>query len=416
MLSWLLQNWTWIFLGAFLQPALEAVLVTAGIWHFHTNFRVAPQKFTGMIIQITTVGKEHERVTQLIDEVRTLGLVMPYQIWVVMEPGFDSSYPRADRVIVVPASFTARGRYKIRALEYARLLRQHEGLGRPDIKILFLDDDTTPTRAYVELAFAGDYDVCQGVTAPRIQYGTGSFNHWVLSHMDDMRFAACFIYCSFFQGLVKKPVYVHGEGLCATGLAEQTVTWDFPVWASEDLVFGQNAARKHLRWGWFHEYIQITSPWSWGAYLDQRRRWLWGNIYAITHRGVLPVWGRFLVAAKYLVGFLTFAFSLAGVILLATHVAATSGATYVFFWASLFAWLFIFAVSGWVNSKHEGETWTFGYLVHRIWHTIAAVLLSPVTDVWTILALFIVTCMGDPKAFVTIPKTNGNGKNGHGNP
>ena len=43
-----------------------------------------------------------------------------------------------------------------------------------------------------------------------------------------------------------------------------------------------------MRWGWFHEYIELTSPWTWGAYFKQRRRWMWGNIHAIVNRDVLP--------------------------------------------------------------------------------------------------------------------------------
>src|SRR5579859_3222845 len=276
-----MSGWAWIFLAAFLRPAVEALMVAIGVWHFHTNFQRNGSKFNKLVIQITTIGKEQERVIELIREIRSMSLTMPYQIWVVLEPGFDQNYPGASRVIVVPPTFTALSRCKARALEYSRLLRKQEGLDQKDVKILFLDDDTTPTQKYIETAFEGDYDVCQGVTAPRIQYGSLPLRHFFLSHMDDMRFACCFIYCSFFQGVVKRPLYVHGEGLCATGYAETIVGWGYPIFASEDLVFGQNAADKGLSWGWFHEYIQLTSPWTWMDYLKQRRRWFWGNMHAV---------------------------------------------------------------------------------------------------------------------------------------
>ena len=37
------------------------------------------------------------------------------------------------------------------------------------------------------------------------------------------------------------PIHVHGEGLCVRGTAESFVTWDYEMFASEDLVFGHMA-------------------------------------------------------------------------------------------------------------------------------------------------------------------------------
>jgi hypothetical protein len=402
------MGWTWVFLAAFLRPALELLMVATGLWHSHTNFRRAPYRFTRLIIQITTVGREHARVTELINEVHAMDLSMPFVVWVVLEPGCDSSYPAADEVIVVPAEFTTRAQYKARALEYSRTLRQAEGLDTRDVKLLFLDDDTTPTKAYIETAYAGDYDVCQGVTAPRIQYGSLPLRHFLLSHMDDMRFACCFIYCSFFQGVIRHPLYVHGEGLCTTGHAESVVTWNYPIFASEDLVFGQNAAAKGLRWGFFHEYIQLTSPWTWTDYLKQRRRWFWGNMHAVFHQGILPTWGRIIVTTKYALGLVTFTFSLTAVLLILTHtVTDVSGVAYTFFWASLIAWLFVFAASGWVNSGGDRAAGSVTIAVaRRSWQTLAAVFLSPLTALWTVSALVIVAFWGNPKRFDVIAKTN----------
>ncbi len=60
------------------------------------------------------------------------------------------------------------------------------------------------------------------------------------------------------------------------------------VLAREDLTFGQNAAKMGMRWGWFHEYVELTSPWIFKDFFTQRKRWIWGNIHAISHRDVLP--------------------------------------------------------------------------------------------------------------------------------
>jgi Glycosyl transferase family group 2 len=412
----------WVLLASFLRPGVEAVMVAVGEWWFHARFRRNRDRFSQLIIQITTTGREEIRVNEIIAEIRAYDLSMPFQIWVANEPGLTDRYPHADRVITVDPSFTTRAEYKARALEYTRQIRVREGLNRDDVKIVFVDDDTSPTRAYIETAFVGDYDLCQGVTAPRIKYGAGPFKHFLLSHMDDMRFLACFIFCSFFQGVVGKPLYVHGEGLCVTGKAESVATWNYPIFASEDLVFGHNAAfkgrtedltsasgtaKRDITWGFFHEYIQLTSPWTWGAYLKQRRRWLWGNIHAMTHRDVLPFWSAVMVGAKYLLGFVTYGFSIASIILIMMGVMHPPQYIYTWCYAALIAWLGAFAVSGWVNSElPEAEVRSrIGHVGHRVGQSIIAVLLCPVTATWTCVALVIAFFMGNPRSFEVIAKT-----------
>ena len=206
-----------VFLGAWLVPLIELVMLAVGQIWYRTRFEWTPWKFSRLVIQITTTGREEVRVNQIISEIRSFRLSMPYQIWVVNEPGLTDSYPRADRVLTVPASFTARSKYKARALEYSRRERRRLGLNGPDTKILFVDDDTSVTAAYIERAFGADYDICQGVTTPRVYYGALPFQHFWLSHFDDLRTRGCLIYCAFFQGFVGKPLHVHGEGLCITG-------------------------------------------------------------------------------------------------------------------------------------------------------------------------------------------------------
>jgi hypothetical protein len=395
-------------LASFLTPAIEALMLAAGEWWFHARFRRNPSRFSRLIVQITTTGREEVRVNEIIWEIHSYNLSMPYEVWVVNEPDQGDTYPGADRVLTVDRDFTAKAQYKARALEYSRLVRAREGLDRDDVKILFVDDDTSPTVEYIECAFAGDYDLCQGVTAPRIKYGAGPFHHFLLSHMDDMRFLACLVYCSFFQGVVGKPLYVHGEGLCITGRAERITTWDYPIFASEDLVFGHNAAfRRGLTWGFFHEYIQLTSPWTWGAYLKQRRRWMWGNIHAVQRRDVLPLWSAVLVLAKYVVGFLSYAFSIVAVGAFVADALHPPGYVYAWCYAGLAAWLGSFALSGWVNSWRpaiEIRSRT-RYYANRVWQALAAVLLCPITATWTFVALFIVFFMGNPRSFEVIAKT-----------
>ncbi len=306
----------WLLLTAYFRPLVEIVLLILGEWWFHTRFEEDRTKFNRYIIQITTVGREVERVKEIIDEIKSYPMSMDYQIWVVLEPGNPVDYPHADRVIVVPKEFVAVSQYKCRALEYTRTVRAKLGYGGYDTKITFLDDDTSPTWEYLETAYAGDYDICQGLTAPRVEYGSGPFTHYLLSHIDDLRFHNCMTYCSSFQGIFNSPLFVHGEGLTITGSTEQQVGWNFRIFASEDLTFGCNAANQGLRWGWFHEYIELTSPWTWGAYFKQRRRWMWGNIHAIVNRDVLPFWPAVRVATRYVLSLFTFIGSAVAIILI----------------------------------------------------------------------------------------------------
>jgi hypothetical protein len=206
-----------VIYAVWLVPLAELVLLAAGQLNYRLRFRSDPGKFRFLIIQVTTTGREQGRVNEIIAYIHAYGLQMPYQTWVVTEPDQGDTYPQADRVIVVPAGFTARGERKARALEYSRQLRGTDGLDRPDVKILFTDDDVLPTKGYITTAFAADYDVCEGITSPRTEYGTRPFGHAITSHVDDVRVRQCLIYCSVFQGLLGKPLYIHGEGLTVTG-------------------------------------------------------------------------------------------------------------------------------------------------------------------------------------------------------
>ena len=78
-------------------------------------------------------------------------------------------------------------------------------------------------------------------------------------------------------------MWVHGEGICIKASTEQKVGWRFSIIASEDLVFGHACATKNVKWGFIWESIYITSPWNFKDFIKQRKRWLWGNIYALLH-------------------------------------------------------------------------------------------------------------------------------------
>jgi hypothetical protein len=388
--------------AVWLVPLAELALLAAGQLNYRLRFRRDPGKFRLLIIQVTTTGREQRRVNEIIGHILAYRLPMPYQVWVVTEPDQGDSYPQADRVITVPARFTARCERKARALEYSRRLREMHGLDRPDVKILFTDDDVLPTKDYITTAFAADYDVCQGITSPRTEYGTRPFNHVITSHVDDVRVRQCLIYCSVFQGLLGKPLYVHGEGLTVTGECERIVTWNYPVFASEDLTFGQNAAKKGLRWGWFHEHVELTSPWTLRDFFIQRERWLWGNIHAITHRDVLPGSRALAVALNYLADSVIFLLSTTGIVLRLTGYLSSSSPAYEASKLALLTWLVVFFCTGWIGSggSQEGRNDD-----SRLLNALLAVVFSPLSCVITTAGLIYPLIAGNPRTFKVIPKT-----------
>jgi Glycosyl transferase family group 2 len=387
-----------------LVPLGELGLMLLGKVHYQLRFRRAPRGlFRLLLIQITTTGNEAVRVNEIIAQMRGYDLRMPLQIWVVTEPWgavtAQAGYPGADRVIVVPEAFTARSERKARALEFSRQVRGLLGLDTADVKILFNDDDVTPTENYIKTAFAALYDVCEGVTVPRVHYSTGPLAHFFASHVDDTRTRGCLTYCSVFQGIIGKPLWVHGEGLTATGEAERIVTWDWPVFASEDLTFGQNAAKMGLRWGWFHDYVELTSPWGVKDFFTQRKRWTWGNIHAISHRDVLPLSRAIPLAAKYALDASIVVLSVVGISLRFAGYLPPGSPVYDVSKLAILSWMLMFFYCGWVAAEHKPTSDS------RLLHATIAALLSPVSSILAFLVLVITVIQGNPRTFEVIRKT-----------
>ena len=403
----MLNDFVWVLLLAYFRPLFEMGLLLFGEWWYQTQFKEDTSKFRRYIIQITSVGRELERVNEIINEIRSYPMSMEYEIWVAIEPGHSTQYPNADRVIVVPKEFVAKSQYKCRALEYTRTLRKELGWTGADTKITFLDDDTSPTWEFLETAFAGDYDICQGLTAPRVQYGFRPLSHFLLSHIDDLRFHNCMTYCSTFQGIFNAPLFVHGEGLTITGRTENQIGWNFRIFASEDLTFGCNAAFQGLRWGWFHEYIELTSPWTWGAYFKQRRRWMWGNIHAIVNRDVLPLRPAIRVALRYVLSLFTFVGSGVALVLI------LQGKIHIHQVWYLALRLLARPLDPQLRHERLGECraratsteTALHFWSNRVFQTIAAVVLCPFSASFTVIALITTLYMGNPRAFEVIGKT-----------
>jgi Glycosyl transferase family group 2 len=392
----------WVIYASWMLPLVELLCLTAGQASFRWRFREAPTgKFTQAIIQITTTGREYARVTEIIDQIRSYNLKMDYQIWVVLEPGYPDEYPFADRVLVVPVDFSARSEKKARALEFSRQARQSIGLDRDDVKIIFNDDDVSLTQSYIETAFTADYDICEGIVTPRTAYAMRPLGHFLTSHADDIRTHACLVYCSVFQGLLGRPLHVHGEGLVVTGQAEGLVTWDWPIFASEDLVFGYHAARIGLRWGWFHEYAEVTSPWGLRDFLIQRQRWLWGDIHAIGHRKVMSLFHAAIVTGKYM-SVAALVWSVAGLYLWLTGAIPATSTIFDYAKLSVLAWVTVLFACGWIGASSSVSPRGND---SRLMSGVLAVLMMPASVTLTLAATIIPLMQGNPRTFKVISKT-----------
>ena len=398
----------WVLFAFFLIPTVEVVLILLGASWARWLYITDPGKFRHLVIQITTVGKEPDLVQRTVNELRAYDLQMSHEIWVVIEPGHFEDYSGADRVIVVPEDFECQPIDKARALEYTRRMRAELGLDRADVKILLVDDDTLPSKVYVQRAFAGDYDLCQGATVPSRWYAVGGVKHFILSHLDNIRTRNCLAYCSCTQGVLQKPLFVHGEGLCITGRAESIVTWDRPIVASDDLVFGTNAAHLGLSWGYFHGAIQLVSPWTFKEALNQRWRWTWGNFDAIGNRDIMPIWPAIFKAAKYAIGFFSTLASAVGAILLLTGIAKVPPQVHTVFWTSLVLWFLSYGMCGWINAGGQPNRQLHGrrYWPRRVLQALVATLLTPMTALAPIFIISYSVLRGRPKKFIMIAKEN----------
>ncbi|GAA4389538.1 glycosyltransferase family 2 protein [Tsukamurella soli] len=407
--STVLLVFQWLLFGSFLIPIVEVIAAFTGATWSHVAYTQTPGKFTQMIIQITTVGKEPELVQMTIDKLREYRLHISFEIWVVVEPGHFIDYTDAE-VFVVPEGFSCRPIDKARALEYSRLVRKSRHLNTSAVKILFVDDDTLPSASYIGKAFNGDYDLCQGITVPSRWYGTGNWKHLFISHLDDIRTRNCLIYCSCTQGMSQKPLFVHGEGLCITGRAEDIVTWDRPIVASDDLVFGTNAAHIGLTWGYFYAAIQLVSPWSWKEFLDQRWRWTWGNFDAIARRDILPRAYAYFIALRYAAGLASVIASSIGSALLLTGVARVPPQAHKVFLISSACQFLSYGVAGWINSggqpNRELRATAAKYWLFRLVQTIFAIAFTPVNAIIPMCVVVYCALRGRPKRFMVIKKSN----------
>lgn len=294
-------DWIYILIGlAWLAFLPNVYLFVRGYPFLGKTASVSAVPPSLFVIQITTVGKSPDVVDGILDAVRGYRLPFSAELWVVAEEADPHPY-RSDRTVRVPRSYRCHGGtlYKARALEYARGVRVSEGIETSRTRILFLDDDSLPSREYVVAAYWLDADIAHGSIT--IQRAVGGSR---LAHVaDHYRTADCVGTCPRYcrTGAVK---IVHGEGLTVHGGVEFAIGWDFGQGRvgnkAEDLLFGRRAVVAGFRYAYIPERLYITSPLTIGALFQQRRRWMWN---------ILSSWGdldrghRWFVAGRMASGY-----------------------------------------------------------------------------------------------------------------
>jgi Glycosyl transferase family group 2 len=269
-----------------------AMMLLAFLLHLvrrHPHDTTAPAKAKKLIIQITTIGDDI-----IADTVRRLRAALNgrdeslFEIWVVTEPSDPRSYPFVDQALVVPPDFqtSQHTKFKGRAHEYARLYRVHSGL--TNYKVLYMDDDSTISPAFIGECYNRSFDLLQGPVV--IGHPRG-----ILSHLDaSMRAVSCLSLCSFFQELSHQ-LFTHGEGFCIDEGVDRAVSWDYPGWYADDLVYGAVATRKMgFRMRSTYATVQTNSPISIRQFIKQRRRWFWASAkssYLLPLSARLELWG-----------------------------------------------------------------------------------------------------------------------------
>ncbi len=298
------------------------------------------------IVQITTNGNASDSVNNILGEIAGYGLGFPYRSWVVTEEGDESQYS-ADRILRVPSDYATSNetRYKARALCYSSDVRSRENLANPETKILLLDDDSLPTKEYTEYAYHCNFDIAQGVIAPRRDYG-----HSLLpSIQDNARTSDCLAFCSYFNSRGNAMI-IHGEGLLVRGHVEEEVGWDFGDCIAEDLVFGRKATKK-FSFGFIPEFIEIVPPKSVRDFMIQRRRWFWGHISAFKH---LDLAQRVFIAVRYAAAFLGAVSYYFVIYDLLTHIDFDA-LPRLFFIVNSLGWMAYYAIGSYYNTGNMME-------------------------------------------------------------
>lgn len=301
-----------------------------------------------IIFQITTIG--NDMVEEIIRQIRGYELSFPNEIWVVHEP-FDTRSYSADVLVTMPYSFIPPGgaKYKARAMEYARLVRMNMvGNRLPETyKVIFIDDDSIPSREFIIDVWNRSEDMLEGYVQSGNNYGT------ILSYVENIRGWACLTTCALFQG-TSHPAWIHGEALSINDRVDKAVSWDKPVIASEDLVYGQAAIDMGFKMGFTYSPINVTAPLDVGDYIIQKRRWMWGNFHAI--KNILSWTQKIKLITLWVVGLIILPISVMGAALTLLGYLTFSLNTQYITALTLISWLALWGIVGYRVRHNLNDT------------------------------------------------------------
>ncbi len=175
-----------------------------------------------MIFQIPTLGN-YKTVNRTIEAVRGYDLPMKIEFWVIVEEEDKNKQDyECDRVLVVPKEFTCNALYKARALEYARRFRLSliESGGLPSKYLLLqADDDSTPSKEFLNECLHVEADLIVGTITPRVN---GFWN----TILDYERSVACATTCNLWTN-IGIPIWAHGEALCLSARVDRSIEYSF---------------------------------------------------------------------------------------------------------------------------------------------------------------------------------------------
>ena len=223
----------------------------------------------------------------------------PLEMQVLVEERDRHTYsaPR----IEVPSSFRCPqgSQHKMRALHYFSVWLLENGYGE-ETYVLHLDDDSVPTKGYVDYLYRMREPSGQGNVRLRM-HG----KHLFSTLADLVRVGDCDAWCDTFNR-VGRPMAVHGEGLVIRADVEGRLGWDFGTYGADDLLMGQQLVSEGIPFDLIPHEIHIAPPTSARDFYRQRRRWIISILWARRElRALRPVawwWALY----RYIVGWTGF--------------------------------------------------------------------------------------------------------------
>jgi len=202
-----------------------------------------------------------------------------FQIEVVTDRPVNLPSHRNLREIVVPEDFRPPNgcKFKARALQYC--LEPSVNVLNDNDWIIHLDEETILTPDSVKGCFnfaaRGEFHFGQGV----ITYTNLGIVNPILTLADSVRVANDYGLIRFQFSRFHLPLFsMKGSFVVANAGAERQVTWDHGPEGSiaEDAFFALIAMAKGYKFGFIPAEMWESSPYTFGDYLKQRRRWLEG--------------------------------------------------------------------------------------------------------------------------------------------